>query len=202
MIWALGSLLSFGIAAPILFAVAGSQARKDAWVWWAIVYGVLSWGGIALAAATPADSAVNTLSGGMILVGWIASSAHAFAVRKEYRRRVSGAPTDPVAAARDIVATRREAQRLAHEEPAVARELGVGRPDVPGANSMGVVDVNHASAGALATLPGVDDQKAGEIVAAREEIDGFSSLEDCGGVLGLDADVVEDLRPFVVFLPR
>ena len=83
MIWALGSLLSFGVAAPILFGVAGNQARKDAWVWWAIVYGVLSWGGIALAASTPSDSAVNTLSGGMILVGWIASSAHAFAVRKE-----------------------------------------------------------------------------------------------------------------------
>jgi DNA uptake protein ComE-like DNA-binding protein len=202
VIWALGSLLSFGVAAPILFAVAGNQARKDAWVWWAIVYGVLSWGGIALAASTPSDSAVNTLSGGMILVGWIASSAHAFAVRKEYKRRASGDALDPLEAARDIVATRREAQRLVREEPAVARELGIGRPDVAGARSMGVVDMNHASAGALATLPGIDDRKAGEIVAAREEIDGFGSLEDCGGVLGLDAGLVEDLRPFVVFLPR
>jgi DNA uptake protein ComE-like DNA-binding protein len=67
---------------------------------------------------------------------------------------------------------------------------------------MGVVDVNHASASALAKLPGIDDQVARDIVTAREEIDGFKSLEDCGGVLELDADVVEDLRPFVVFLPR
>ena len=202
MIWALGSLLSFGVAAPILFAVAGSQAHKRAWVLWGVAYGVLSWGGIAIAASTAEDSALNTLSGGMILVGWIASSAHAFAVRKEYRQRVSGEAVNPLEAARDIVATRKEAQRLVREEPAVARELGVGRPDIPTARSMGVVDVNHASAGALATLPGIDDQTARQIVTAREEIDGFQSLEDCGGVLGLDGNLVEDLRPFVVFLPR
>jgi DNA uptake protein ComE-like DNA-binding protein len=202
VIWALGVLLSFGIAAPILFAIAGSQAHKRAWTLWGVVYGVLSWGGIAIATSTAEGTALNTLSGGMILVGWIASSAHAFAVRKEYRQRVSGAALDPLEAARNAVEARKEAQRLAREEPAVALELGVGRPDIPTARSMGVVDVNHASAGALAKLPGIDDQTARAIVTAREEIDGFNSLEDCGGVLGLDADVVEDLRPFVVFLPR
>jgi DNA uptake protein ComE-like DNA-binding protein len=202
VIWALGVLLSFGIAAPILFAIAGSQAHKRAWTLWGVVYGVLSWGGIAIATSTAEGSALNTLSGGMILVGWIASSAHAFAVRKEYRQRVSGAGLDALEAARNAVETRKEAQRLAREEPAVALELGVGRPDIPTARSMGVVDVNHASAIALAKLPGIDDQRARDIVTAREEIDGFKSLEDCGGVLELDADVVEDLRPFVVFLPR
>jgi DNA uptake protein ComE-like DNA-binding protein len=202
VIWALGVLLSFGIAAPILFAIAGSQAHKRAWTLWGVVYGVLSWGGIAIATSTAEGTALNTLSGGMILVGWIASSAHAFAVRKEYRQRSSGAALDPLEAARNAVEARKEAQRLAREEPAVALELGVGRPDIPTARSMGVVDVNHASAGALAKLPGIDDQTARAIVTAREEIDGFNSLEDCGGVLGLDADVVEDLRPFVVFLPR
>ena len=55
MIWALGSLLSLGVAAPILFAVAGSQARKRAWVLWGVVCGVLSWGGIAIAASTAED---------------------------------------------------------------------------------------------------------------------------------------------------
>jgi DNA uptake protein ComE-like DNA-binding protein len=67
---------------------------------------------------------------------------------------------------------------------------------------MGVVDVNHAGAGAIATLPGVDDDLAREIVRCREEVDGFGSLADLGGVLDLDYDTVEELRPYVVFLPR
>jgi DNA uptake protein ComE-like DNA-binding protein len=61
---------------------------------------------------------------------------------------------------------------------------------------------DRAPAGALAELPGVDRRLAREIVRAREEIDGFESLEDLGMVLHLDGDVVEDLRPYVVFIPR
>jgi DNA uptake protein ComE-like DNA-binding protein len=51
-------------------------------------------------------------------------------------------------------------------------------------------------------LPGVDLRLAREIVAAREEIDGFDTLVDLGEVLRLDVNLVEDLRPYVVLLPR
>jgi hypothetical protein len=201
-VFAFGVLLSFGIAAPVLFAVAGSQARKQSWVYAAALYGVMSWGGIVLILATPNDSAVSDVGAGLFLIAWIAAAAHAFVIRGEYQRRLAGATPNPLEAARSIVETRKEAKRLVEREPAVARELGVGRPDLPHARAMGVVDMNHASADALATLPGIDNHLAREIVTAREDIDGFKSLEDLGGVLDLDGNLVEDLRQYVVFLPR
>jgi DNA uptake protein ComE-like DNA-binding protein len=200
--FAFAVLFSFGVAAPILFAIAGLQARKRSWLLAAGLYTVLIWGGFALAVVSERDSAESTLAGLMLIVGFLGSSAHAFLIRPEYARRVVGVPDSPLEAARNVVEARAEAQRLAREEPAVALELGVGRPDVATARSMGVVDVNHASPTAIALLPGIDDRLATQIVSAREEINGFESLEDCGGVVGLDGNVVEGLRPFVVFLPR
>jgi helix-hairpin-helix protein len=199
--FAFGVLLSFGLAAPVLFAMAGSQARKRSWLYAAALYAVLSWGGCVLAIIGEEDSTVATLGGLGIIVGWLGSAAHAFVIRPEYARLAAGV-TNPLENARSIVETRREAHRLVEREPEVARELGVGRPDVPQARAMGVVDINHASAVALATLPGIDNHLARDIVTAREEIDGFESLEDMGGVLDLDGNLVEDLRPYVVFLPR
>jgi hypothetical protein len=200
--FAFGVLLTFGVAAPILFAVAGSQARRRPWLFAAVLYGVLSWGGIALAGVTERHSTGSTIAGLMLIVGFLGSSAHAFVIRPEYARRIGSGVVNPLEAARNAVETRKEAQRLAHEEPDVARELGVGRPDIPTARSMGVVDVNHVSAQTLATLPGIDNHLAAEIIAARDDINGFSSLEDMGGVLDLDGNLVEAIRPYVVFLPR
>jgi DNA uptake protein ComE-like DNA-binding protein len=201
VIWALGSVLSFGIAAPILFAVAGSQAGKRSWLVAAGLYAVLSWGGFTLAAATPLDSGLSDIGAAMFLIAWAGASAHAFVVRPEYQRRLAGG-ADPLERARSIVAKRKEAQKLVVSEPEVARQMGVGRPDVTGAIDMGVVDVNHTAVGAIATLPGVDDALAQEIVRAREECDGFKTLAEMGGILDLEADTVETLRPYVVFLPR
>jgi hypothetical protein len=201
-LFAFGVVLTFGIAAPVLFAVAGSQARKQSWLYAAALYGVMSWGGIVLILATPTDSAVSDVGAGLFLIAWIAAAAHAFVIRGEYERRLAGAAPNPLEAARSIVETRKEAKRLVEREPDVAREMGVGRPDIEGARTMGVIDVNQVPARVLATLPGIDNHLAAEIVTARDEIDGFKSLEDMGGVLDLDGNLVEDIRPYVVFLPR
>ncbi|HLH13681.1 MAG TPA: helix-hairpin-helix domain-containing protein [Solirubrobacteraceae bacterium] len=112
-------------------------------------------------------------------------------------------PRDPaLAGARERLAKHEKALELAREEPQLALEAGVGRPDLPGAFDGGVVDVNHAPAEAIAALPGCDATLAARIVAVRERLDGFTSLEDLGTVLDLPGDQVEDLRERVVFLPR
>jgi DNA uptake protein ComE-like DNA-binding protein len=94
------------------------------------------------------------------------------------------------------------ARRLATENPGLAKEIGVGRPDRPGAADAGLVDLNNASVTALLGLPGVDGDVATQIVETREKVGGFSSLEDCGATLDLDGAVVVGLRDRVVFLPR
>src|SRR5437763_438453 len=97
---------------------------------------------------------------------------------------------------------RRRALQLARENPELAREIGVGRPDRPGAVDAGVVDVNNASATVLLGLPGVDGDAVTQIIEGRGKVGGFSSLEDMGAALDLDGALVESLRDKVVFLPR
>jgi hypothetical protein len=100
------------------------------------------------------------------------------------------------------LAQREKALELARESPRLALEAGVGRPDLPGAYDGGLIDVNHAPVDVIATLPGFDRELARRVLAAREQLDGFSSLEDLGTVLDLPGDQVEDLRDHVVFLRR
>ena len=100
------------------------------------------------------------------------------------------------------VRNRERALRLARENPSLALEAGIGRPDIRGAFHGEVIDVNNASAGALASLPNVSHRLALRIVGVRTRVGGFSSLEDMGLVLDLNGDQVERLRGLVVFLPR
>jgi DNA uptake protein ComE-like DNA-binding protein len=197
----IGALLTLGLAAPVLFAIAGIQTRQRSWQRAAAFYAVAIWGGVVLLGASEGDSAPGIIGFLAWLIGWISATIHAFLIRGEYQHRLAGAQ-NPLEAARSAVEARKEAHRLVREEPDVARELGVGRPDVEGARTMGVIDVNQVPAPVLATLPGIDNHLAAEIVRAREDIDGFKSLEDMGGVMDLDGNTVEDIRPYVVFVPR
>lgn len=105
-------------------------------------------------------------------------------------------------AARERLAQRAKAFELVRENPQLALEAGVGRPDLPGAFDGGLVDVNHAPVEVIACLPTLDKDLARQIVAARERLGSFASLEDFGTVLDLPGDQVEALRDHVVFLPR
>jgi DNA uptake protein ComE-like DNA-binding protein len=138
----------------------------------------------------------------LIIVGWVGAVAASFSIRPAYERQMSSPLLKASEAARERLSERRRALALACENPALAQEMGIGRPDKPGAADAGVVDVNNASVSALETLPGIDDQLATRIAEVRAEIAGFSSLEDLGQALDLDGDLVEVLRGKVVFLPR
>jgi DNA uptake protein ComE-like DNA-binding protein len=52
----------------------------------------------------------------------------------------------------------------------------------------------------IACLPTFNAGLADRVVATRERVDGFSSIEDFGTVLDLPGDQVEHLRDRVVFL--
>jgi len=84
-----------------------------------------------------------------------------------------------------------------------AWELRIGRPDLQRAfDDGGLVDVNHAPVEDIADLPGIDADTARRIVATRDGVGGFSSLEDLGMTMDLPGDVVERLRGRVVCIPR
>ena len=187
--WVLASLpIDFLTWAGLLYA--GVRARMPSLYVAAGVYFVLMAVGLALAGEFPEDSTMDAVSGTLIVLTWFSGIGVSLAFAPAWQRRLRSGRL----AAERRLADRRQAQRLARENPELAREVGV--------EHSGLVDVNSAPLHAIAWLPGIDDALAAEIVRAREEIDGFSSLADLGTVLRLPGDVVEDLRDRVVFLPR
>lgn len=195
--WPFLSLIPLGLGAwaPIY---AGATARRGVWialgsVWSAIV--AAGWIG-------SAGHRGNTLAGLLIVVGWVGAVATSFVIRSSYDRQMSSPLLAATEAGEQRLLDRSHAIELARRNPKLAREIGVGRPDVRGASDAGLVDVNNASVTALRKLPGVDGDLATDIVETREKVHGFSSLEDLGATLDLAGDVVEQLRGRVVFLPR
>jgi DNA uptake protein ComE-like DNA-binding protein len=144
----------------------------------------------------------DDIAGMLIIVGWAGAVAASFSIRPAYERQMSSPLLEASEQARGRLLDRRRALALAHENPALAKEMGIGRPDKRGAADAGLVDVNNASVAALENLPGIDDQIATRIAEVRAQIGGFSSLEDLGAALDLDGDLVEGLRERVVCLPR
>ncbi|MDO8189408.1 helix-hairpin-helix domain-containing protein [Conexibacter sp. JD483] len=142
------------------------------------------------------DEDPATPVGLVILIVWIGSIVHAFVIRKEFVRRL-----DLRLLVEDSELDREIALGIARDDPAQAAQLGIGRPDLPGATTGGVVDVNHASVTVLATLPGIGDRLARQIVGTRQAMGLFSSVAELGMVLDLPASTVERLRPLVIFLP-
>lgn len=190
--------IGFGAWAPIY---AGAKARRLSWVLLGIV-----WCAIAVAGwvhnsvgGHPGD---DDLAGLLMIVGWIGAIATSFSIRPSYERQMAS----PLAAAAEASAgrlqDRAQARRIVRENPVLAREIGIGRPDRSGATDAGLIDVNNASVTALLALPGVGSDLATQIIEAREKVHGFSSVEDMGAMLDLEGNVVEGLRETAVFLPR
>jgi DNA uptake protein ComE-like DNA-binding protein len=194
-VWVSGTPFGLGAWTPI---VPGRELGRRSWIGWGVL-----WSLMALAGWIGAIVNDGGTGAGFLLIGsWAGAIATTCSIRSSYLQQSGSAFTRGREAAMQRLKEREEAQRLAAEQPDVALELGVGRPDRPGAQDGGLVDVNNAPAEAIGGLPGVDDALARRIVEVREQVNGFSSLADLGAVLDLDGNAVERLREHTVFLPR
>jgi hypothetical protein len=126
---------------------------------------------------------------------------------------INGRPAQPLAGpqptgnAQAVAAAnaRRDLRRQAREQAkdvVLARELCIGRPDLPRHyDDGGLVDVNHVSAAALTMLSGVTPEIAEHIVTLREEVGGFSSAEELAATADLHPDLVPEIKEYGIFLP-
>jgi DNA uptake protein ComE-like DNA-binding protein len=197
-LWPFVSLTPLGLGAwvPIY---AGAKARRPLWIAIGLLFTLVTIAGWILAVTTNGDSGAG---GGLIILGWVGAIATSFSIRPAYKAVMASPMTEAIERARGRIADRSTARKLVSENPALAAEIGIGRPDVPGATDAGLVDVNNASVTALLKLPGVDGELATRMIETREHVHGFSSVEDMGLVMDLDGDLVEGLRDETVFLPR
>ena len=120
---------------------------------------------------------------------WGVGILQAFLTRKPYLRRLAIIDDPALQAAQTAEERRAYARELAQDNPSLAREALIGRSG--GFDEAGVVDINHAPVEDLADLPGIDADTARRIVAVRDGVGGFSSLEDLGMTMDLPGDVVE-----------
>jgi DNA uptake protein ComE-like DNA-binding protein len=194
-VWVSATPFGLGSWTPI---IPGRELRRRSWVAWGVLWITVTIAG--WVAAVVSDGGAG--GGLMIILGWCGAIATTLSIRPSYVQQSSSSFTREREAAELRLRERREAQQLAAEKPELALELGIGRPDRPGAQAAGLVDVNNASISALLGLPGIDDALAHRIVELREELDGFGSVHDLGSVLELDGNAVERLRDRTVFLPR
>ncbi|MBA9007413.1 ComEA family DNA-binding protein [Thermomonospora cellulosilytica] len=123
---------------------------------------------------------------------------------------VPGAPMTPeqknrmaLEQAHARIRRRQEARTLAMQDPLTARELMIGRTDMPPDrrpyDDGGLIDVNVVPAQEL-TRFGLSMQDAERIVRLRAETGGFSSAEDLAVVANLPPHLVPELREYGLFL--
>jgi DNA uptake protein ComE-like DNA-binding protein len=167
---------------------------------WAAVYGALLALSGVLDISMPNNSTATGIGAVALLIPWIGGTAHAAAIRGNAARRIQPSDGARLEAARQRIELRAEGKRLAARDPRLAREVGVGRPDLPRADDFGLVDVNHASQEALCRLPGITPEIAQRIVENRESIGFFKSAEDLGISMDLSPSLVDDIREYAVFL--
>lgn len=197
-LWALVPLVSLGIAAfvpPIFFAVR--YRRRSGYAW-----------SVFLLAAIVTFFATyrghndhgwrNAVESTGILVAWLGGTAivGAFVLMTNPEKNAA------VDAAREQRQRRKRARKLIAEDPHLAVEAGIGRPDLAGEHDDGgLVDVNRAPAASLASLPGIGESLAQRIVATRHEVGGYDSLDDLIGTLNLNPKDLDDASERLAFIP-
>lgn len=75
------------------------------------------------------------------------------------------------------------------------KESGVSAPQSPAAP----VDLDRATRAELETLPGIGPTLAGRIIANRDSLGSFGSMDALCGVKGIGPVLTERLRPLVTF---
>jgi hypothetical protein len=98
---------------------------------------------------------------------------------------------------------RARAKQIARDDPALAFELRIGRPDLTHSyNDGGVIDVNHAPKYLLITVPGISPTTAEQIIEHREHRGPFVSAEDIAAAISLNPNLVSQIAEYTVYLSR
>jgi hypothetical protein len=205
--WIALTFIPFGWLGWAAFLYAGLRARRPPWTAFSALYFVAAATSIALLSMEPEgpgdpDTWREATGAWIGIATWAATFVHALVIRRPYLERMDVGEDPQLDAAEDRLRRRERALELARDNPEHARELGIGRPDLPGAYHGEVVDVNNASVEAIARLPGFTKRLARRTVEIREEIDGFESIYDLADFVDLSPSAIELLENRVVFLPR
>lgn len=209
-------LLSLGLLTFLPYVHAAVRLRR-LWVWLATVVFALVAVGVFHVSGQP-DDAVSPAVDAVFVVAVLASMVGGTAMLVPLRREVYGlgghqpsAPpvppvNPPVAPALDPAvhqvlqarAKRVEARSLAAADALMARELGIGRPDLAGDyDDGGLVDLASAPEPVIAEVCGLTPEQAAEIVSVRDTL---VTVDDVFSMVDLPVSTWDRIRDRAVVI--
>jgi hypothetical protein len=209
--WASVPVWSIGFLSPVPFLIYAitHRTRRD----WAVFAGYLAATVamiVALGASGSNDAATAGVGGFIIALAGCAAVHAAVLFRPSRGVPQLGAASGSlstrqrnqaaVAAAKDKLERRKEARHLVATNPALARDLKIGRPDLPREyDDGGLVDVNHVPVGVYSSGLGLTPIEARDVLAARDKLGRFVSAEELCEYTQLSPDRIDDLRDLMIF---
>ncbi|HVB45727.1 MAG TPA: hypothetical protein VNF47_23890 [Streptosporangiaceae bacterium] len=206
-LWAWVPVLSLGTVSflPFLRLALLRRRPKD----WAVFagYAVVNVALLAAAGSVSGKSAVGSGLGGLMVLLMGTATVHALV---EFRTLPPPPPNlalpvsypgqDPVAVARARIARRTEARKLAGRDPVLARELRIGRPDLPSQfDDGGLVDVNTVPAEVLAAQLQLTEPEVESVLGARSQLGRFTSADELSVYAQLDPARLDAIRDLLWF---
>jgi len=204
-VWSIG-FLSF---VPFLAFAVINRTKAD----WAVFAAYLA----ATIAMIVAVGAVNSNSGAGAAVGGFVialagcAAIHSAVLFRPGRGQPVTIPPGPagraernreaVAEAKSRIEARKQARHLAASNPALARDLRIGRPDLPrNYDDGGLVDVNNCPGPVLAGQLSLTPAEVSEVLTARDRLGGrFASADELCAYTSLSPDRVDSLRDLMLF---
>lgn len=219
-------LLTCGLLWPVsLFVIAGRLQQTRAWQGAGAITAVaLLAFGMVSSQPEDADNILTATGAFLYMAAWVSAFAYVFVmgprvqwnhvVETVVMRPTSYAPAPPVhfapppdpnaAAIAQVELERRkraEARALAQRDPQMARDLRIGRPDLPRQfDDGGLVDVNAASASAFVRTLGMSPAQADQVLAARQQLGQFQHPDDLVNLGGLGLDTWEQVKERIILL--
>jgi len=203
-VWSIG-FLSF---VPFL-AYAVINRRKRDWAVFAAYLAATVALIVAIGVVNPGSNASGGVGGFIIALAGCAA-VHAAILFRPGRDRAARAPAgtpglternrEALAEARSRIERRKDARHLVATNPALARDLKIGRPDLPrDYDGGGLVDVNHVPGPVLGPALGLAPAEVTDVTAVRERLGRFSSADELCAYTQLSPDRVDELRDLMIF---
>lgn len=206
-LWALTPLFTCGFGTPLTMLIAAVK-RRSGWLGAAsaaYTLGTLTWIVTAASYDSAADMPIPVTL--LMFIGalgpWLGGTIHSLIIRdRVFREPGKSANDHAIAIAQYRRALRQQAREIVERDPALARELRIGRPDLPRQyDDGGLVDVNNAPVRVIAQLPGMTHALAQQVVRVRETVGGFVSVEDLSAAASLPPNLTPELAEYTIFLP-
>jgi hypothetical protein len=207
VLWALIPVWSFGLFAFVPFIHAAIKLRRARMWAVAALYFAADFAFYVDIGLTDVNESTGSVSG-LVASLWVAlivvATVHALVLRRRVfaLEPVQALEEEPVVAAALAARDRREeARALAARDPALARDLRIGRPDLPREfDDGGLIDVNEVPEQVLVDRLGLSPAEAGRLVQTRERLGGFTSASEVHAFAELPEATVNEIEDRLLFL--